>query len=188
MSDKNIQKFTDFNLLSPKTSRQKAIEEERSSTTFYSFALIFVALIIYAMATILHFVVVYPKKIDTEARISKLDEQIATFDDLRADNGELFIKSKLLEPVMAEDVKIAELLSIAEQLVDGIASVEIKSYSRKSDGNFIVLLDMKDFLDINTVMDNALAIKEVTNLFVTRLTKNYFTNVVEGAITFSVVL
>ncbi len=188
MAQDKQRNFYSFNLLTPPTEEEKVIAFEKDNTVFYSVVLIFIAFIIFIMFSIIHLIVVLPKKNETISRISKLDEQIRTFDEIKAQNGELYIKSQILEPILREDIKIAELLDIASRLVENINTVEIKSYSRKSDGDFIVLLDMQSFLEINKVIENSKLIKEVQNVFVTRLTKNYSTNIVEGALTFSVVL
>jgi hypothetical protein len=162
----SAEKFNKFNLIPPKSKEEIDALEGRSNSILYSFSLVFFTMLAYFLLTIAQFVVIESRISSNKASIDQKKAEIETYNETKEQNGELFIKSKALEPILARDIKITQLLEISDKLREDLNVAEIINYKREFQGDFVLTLSLEEYTDINQIIENASEIDVVSNLYV----------------------
>jgi len=163
--------FTKFNLIPTKTKDELVSLEERDNSVLYAAILIFFAVLIFAVFTVGKTLLVDTRKTFLESSLAKLDTQIDSYTSIKKLNGELYIKSNALSPIVEQDIKLTELIDVANKLVENSVNVLITSYSRELDGKFAVSIEMENYSDINTILANAEKIDILEEFFIETMNK-----------------
>jgi hypothetical protein len=104
-------KLFKFNLIPPKSKEEIVQLVERDNTILYSFILIFSSAVIFFVLTLLEALLVKPAVTNTTATIDGLKAQVNQFSEIKTTNGELFIKSRALEPLLEKDIELSNLIA-----------------------------------------------------------------------------
>jgi len=136
-----------------------------------------VAMLIYLVLNILQVILVAPKQQIIATNQLNTDTAISNFDQIRQTNGELFIKSQTLEPILQKDIKLTQLLSIAQQLTNQIPGASITSYSRENDGTFVLSFNIASYDQSITLIQTLRAQPQVTNVFLRVMTTDSTNNI-----------
>jgi len=167
MSNKGIT----FNLLPPKSKAEIASIEERLNSVLYATFLIFFAVIIFAVFSIGKVLLVDTRKAYLEDAITKIDARIFSYNGIKQINGEVFVKSSALGPIVEQDIKLTKLIDVANKLVEGSTGTIITKYSRQLDGVFELTLIMNDYSDINKISQNASTIETLEDFIIRNMSK-----------------
>lgn len=162
MSNKSIT----FNLLPPKSKQEIASIEERDNSVLYATFLILFAVIIFAVFSIGKILLIDTRKANLESVITQLDSRIFSYNGIKQINGEVFVKSSALSPIVEQDIKLTKLIEVANKLVDGSQGTIITKYARQLDGMFELTLIMNSYSDINKISANALEIESVEDFII----------------------
>lgn len=142
-----------FNLIPPKTQEELSVLVGRDNTTLYAFFLIFFGMLLYFSFSFAQSVLISPKIALADTSISSLDAQIAGFDSIKRANGELLIKSQALEPILLNDIKITQLLSLSANILNNFPSATIVNYSREGTGEFVLTFRIDDYSKAGVLLD-----------------------------------
>ncbi|MEO6728539.1 MAG: hypothetical protein ABIM99_01320 [Candidatus Dojkabacteria bacterium] len=163
-------KLFKFNLIPPKTKEEIAQLEERDNTVLYSFLLIFFGAFVFFALSLLEIILVQPSLQTSKTNIATLNSQISSYDEIKAQNGELFVKSKALDPLLEKDIKLTDLIAIAENIDSTFGSdVNVVSYKREITGEFFLNLNINDFTKVSAIVDLLKATDNVENIFIRRV-------------------
>lgn len=150
-----------FNLISKRSKEEITILQERDNTTIYSFILIFAGVLIYFVLTLFQFSFVDSKLQSIEDDISATKNEITNYNEVQSLNGELFLKSNLLTPVLEKDIKVNDFLEVTAEI---IGSSEIISYSRESNGEFVVNTAIDNYEQALEIIGNAKVTEGITDI------------------------
>lgn len=176
----------EFNLLPPKSKEEIEKYIERDNTIKYSFFLILFILIVFGMISVFESIIVNQRVSGTESSIENLNEQISTFDSIKIINGELFLKSQTLEPILLKDIKIIEIIDTAVELTQGINDSRIIQYGREGTGFFTLRVEVPNVEDTYTMINNSRNIDKILNFFIKRIEKKYTGSNFEVDISFNI--
>lgn len=174
-----------FNLLPPKTKEEIVAIDERDNSVLYSAFLVFFAVIIFSVFTVGKALLIDTRQSYLEDVISKQDTKISSYSSIRQVNGELFVKSNALAPIVEQDIKLSELLDVASKLIEGDSSILITNYARLLEGTFEVTFEMKNYSDINKISANSLKIDTLKEFFIKSLTKNTAGGAITAIVSFN---
>ncbi|MFS8130887.1 MAG: hypothetical protein ACMG57_02820 [Candidatus Dojkabacteria bacterium] len=159
-----------FNLIPPKSKEEVAQLEERDNTVLYSFLLIFFAAFVFFALNLLDIIFVQPSLQAAKNNIATVNAQISSYDSVKAKNGELFIKSKALDPLLTKDIKLTDLIAIADNIDTTFAgSANVTSYKREITGEFFLNLNVTDFSKVSEVVDLLAKTDSVEHIFIRRV-------------------
>jgi len=144
-----------FNLVPPRSKEEEGAIQERDSSFFYSFILIFCAIIVFTFLTLAQSLIVDPKVAQNKQNISDIEAQISSYDALKKTHGELYIKSQALDSILVQDIKLTQLLDISDQLKINIPNSQVIAYTRETSGQFVIDLRLDNITDINQIFDNS---------------------------------
>ncbi|GAB4284879.1 MAG: hypothetical protein Kow0081_2340 [Candidatus Dojkabacteria bacterium] len=151
--------YFEFNLL-PKVSKEEIeILNERDNTLLYSFILIFSAVVVYFVLTLLSSFVLSPRINTLERRVLNLDQRIDKYDEIRRVNGEIVRKSKLLEKTLEKDIELKNFFNISEQITSGVSNPT--GYKRNADGRFEIRFRVNSYNAIDSVFNTAKSLETI---------------------------
>lgn len=160
------QKMFKFNLLPPKSTAEKHVEQERDNSILNALLLLFVGVGVYLLLLVIQAFALEPQLTSFNSSIATLQGTINQFATTQSLNGELYIKSKSLEPVVAKDIDVDKIFDVADQLVKNNHNVIVESYGREKSGNFVFTLGCKSFEDIHNVITTAESLSGVSDVYV----------------------
>jgi hypothetical protein len=159
-------KFFKFDLLPIKSQEEIVVLVDRDQTLTYSFLLIFFAVFLFSVLTLLKSFLVDPNLERVENNIKLLDAQIESFNDVRRLNGELFIKSRALEPILDRDVEVTRVLELESQIVNEFPNlIEVNSYGRSGDGAFAMGFNINTVEQVSQVIEFLRNQSDVISIF-----------------------
>lgn len=164
MDSYNKRLFT-FNLIPPKSKKEIETLQERDRSTLYSFLLIFFAVLLFFGLTILNNIVIEPRINSLEDDLDQQDTQITTFQSARELNGEVFIKSEAIAPVLELDIGTIELLETSERIIEGVPNAQISSYGREPSGEFVLTIILDSYEDSTLIIENAKTQENISEVF-----------------------
>lgn len=164
-----VEKIFDFNLLPQKSKKVVKEERKRDESTFYSVILLFSGIIIYLLLTLLDLILVQSRINTFEQTIAEYDQAIASYSDVRAKNGELFLKGERLSPVLENDIRLDTFLVIADQITGGI---DIENYAREDSGAFIITFFVDSYPQALNIYDSASEQDGVEKPFIREISMN----------------
>lgn len=178
-----------FNLLPPKTREELEIVKERDNSVFYAFLLVLVSVIVFLIVSLGDIFLVSTRVKSSEESLAFLNEQIKSFDSMKEQNGELFLKAQTLEPVLAKDIKLSEILEIASQMILNVESASITAYNREYTGEFSVTLAIDNYVTVNQILENSKSIDRIEDVFLKKMSLHQISSgqsIVEANISFKV--
>lgn len=147
-SESNYNKqYFKFNLIPPLSKEEITVLEKRDNTLLYSFVLIFVGVLIYFGANLFGSFVVQPRLNSVNTDLANTNVEISSFSRIKSINGELFLKTKSLEPILLNDIRISDLLREVDELLPDDNTYNIISYQRENLGTFVINVVSGDFED-----------------------------------------
>ena len=164
----NKVEFFEFNLLQDKSRKELQQEEKRDESIFYTVVLLFSGVIIFLLLHLLDLLLVESRIVEANNTIADFEQAIEAKDDVRAKNGELFVKSERLAPVLEEDIKLIDFLQIADNIVGG--DIEIISYVRDQNGSFNIDFYVSNHSEALDVLSQAQNQNNVEQPFIRSLT------------------
>lgn len=130
-------RYFKFDLLPRKSEDEIQDLEVRDNTLLYSFLLIFFSAVIFFILTLVKVALIDPALAVSKNNVANADKQIQNFAPVQKVNGELYVKSTSLEPLLGQDVKTTKFLDFAEKFKTAfVGRVDIRTYLRESDGLF----------------------------------------------------
>lgn len=153
-----------FNLVPPKTKEEVIEIKERDNSFFYSFILIFCAIVVFAVLTLAQKLIVEPRIDQNSKNLTAIAQEISSYDNLKRVNGEIYIKSQALDAILLQDIKLTQLLETSEDLIQDIPGAQISTYSREASGQFVVDFIFPSINDVNTVFENSQSVDFLENL------------------------
>jgi len=164
--------FDKFNLIPPKTKEEIVTIEERDNSVLYAVILIFLAVTLFAFFSIGKALLVDTRKVFLESAIAQQDNSIAAYNSIKRVNGEIFIKSNALAPIVQQDIKLTSLIEVANELIVGAPNAIITSYARELDGKFLVTIEIDQYSDINIVSRNADQIETLSDFYIKEINQS----------------
>jgi hypothetical protein len=187
MSVFTIEKFSSFNLLPPKSKEEIEVIEERDNTILYGFLLIFFSVLVFVILSILQAGIIVPKINSKEASVNNLESLKLQFNSVKSINGELFLKSKSLEPILDKDIKITEVLNISAEIIKDLPSTRIISYIRESSGGFTISIETQNYQNIEKILTKAKSISRINKVFLRNMSQDHFDiSYIKASLSFSI--
>ncbi len=175
-----------FNLIPPKTKEELVKIKDRDNTSFYSFILVFTAIVIYFIFTLIQSGLISPRITKLDKDIQKQEDQITTFNSIKVINGELVVKSQVLSPILKRDIGTDLFLQKTESLTSNLAGVEILSYSRESSGDFVITVLSEDYNQVADLVQGANTDAELSDVFARQMGVDEVSNKVRATISFKI--
>ncbi len=126
-----------FNLLPPLSAGDAVLQEEKDSSTVSAFLLVLFASIIYLAITLGQAILITPRQQEMEQLLVQSERAVESYQEVRQLNGELFIKTKTLQPVLEKNIDTAEIFRVAEEIKQSGNGLLIETYSRERNGLFV---------------------------------------------------
>lgn len=155
-----------FNLVPPKSKEEIVQLEERDNSILYSFLLVFFAMLIFFILSLVQTFVIDQRIKQNNTRIQEQEASFQAFDEIRRVNGELITKGELLEPVLERDIKLTELLDLGNNLVIDNPGVVITTYSRESTGEFVLNMTVPSYEQTSDLLTYLNELESVENVFI----------------------
>ena len=167
MAAKNYNKrYFEFNLIPPKSKEEIEVLVDRDNTLFYSFLLIFFGFFLFFILNIVKTVFVEPALDKVKNNITAVDTQISNFDEIKGINGELFIKSQALEPILDKDVEVTKVLQLEADIRKEFPNlIEVIDYARKGDGSFSFTFNITNASKVTDIADYLEKRNDVSGVF-----------------------
>ena len=170
------EKFNSFNLLPLKSKEEIEFVEERDNSTLYGFLLVFFSVLVFVILSILQAGIIVPKINSNKVSVNNLNNIILQFNSIRSVNGELFLKSKSLEPILDKDIKIIEVLDISAEIIKDLSSTRIISYIRENSGDFTISVETQGYQNIERILSKARSITRIDKVFLKNMSQDSFDN------------
>ena len=148
-------KLFKFNLIPPKSKEELNVLENRDNSILYSFLLVFFGMLIFFILNLAQTFAITPQLNSAELTIANQKLQVEAYDQVHQINGELFVKSQSLEPILEKDIKFSEVLTASKEVSNKFPDSFITTYSREATGEFVL-----DFV-IGTPEDAIKLVKEM---------------------------
>lgn len=155
-----------FNLLSPKTVQQIIIENERDDSALYSMLLVFSAAMIYFVLFMINGFVIESRLNQNNLAIGERETVITSFSRVKANNGELFIKSESLKLVLTKKIDPTKIFDVGDQIVAGVSGSSVVEYGRERTGSFLYTILTPNFTDAELFGANILESPEITDYYI----------------------
>lgn len=162
-SDRTIFKF---NILQTKSVQLKMIEYERDNSTLYALLLVLFASFVYLGIVVVQSWVVEPRRLSALDALGQRQSVAETFAEIRSLNGELFIKTRTLRPVLDKNLDTKEIFRVAEAITAANNNLIIESYVREKEGNFVFTLVSASIVEVPKIVSTTQGIEGVENVFV----------------------
>lgn len=146
-------RYFKFNLIPPLTKEELGTLEKRDNTLLYSFVLIFCGILIYFTSILVENFIVQPRLNSINKDILSIDQQISTYNRIKSINGELYLKTKSLEPILLNDIKISDLLNSVNEIIANNPNLNVLSYQRENLDTFVINVLGTNFDDAVKLID-----------------------------------
>lgn len=165
---KNYSKtYFQFNLIAPKTKEEVVLLVERDNTIFYSVLLIIFGMFLFFALSVIKSVFVDPALAVVNKNIETVGNQINGLTPIRQDNGELYIKSRALEPILDKDVEVTKVLELEAKLRAEFPNlIDVSDYSRRQDGAFAISFFINDATRLKDILSYLGEQPDVNNIFI----------------------
>lgn len=159
-------RYFQFNLVTPKTEAEITKLVDRDNTLFYSFLLIFFGMLLFFALSVIKSVLVDPILEEVNSNIAEVNTEISNYDEIRATNGELYIKAQALEPILEKDVDVIKVLDLEARLRAEFPNlVEVVDYGRRPDGAFAMSFLINDTSDVTEIINYLTTQPDVDDVF-----------------------
>jgi hypothetical protein len=160
-----------FSLLPPKSGAVVELETERDNSVAYGALLIFVSVLIYFLLTLVQAYVVAPRLAENESALATIQSQKSTFQSVQTLNGELFIKTKTLKPVLEKQVDSTEIFRVTTAITAANPNLVVTSYNRETSGEFVFQIAAASFNEVGELLEIAKGIEGVSSASIKGSTK-----------------
>mgnify|MGYP001273054507 FL=1 len=167
MQENNYNKTSSFgfNLVPPKTKEELVVLEERDNSILYSFLLVFFSMFIYFVLNMIQTFVINQRIEQGNVQIIEQEASFSAYDEIKRVRGELITKGELLEPVLKKDIKLTEVLDLANQISIDNPTVNVTTYSREATGEFVLTFSMPDIPTASTLVEYLNKNDKLLNVF-----------------------
>ncbi len=172
-----------FNLVPPKTKEELVVLEERDNSILYSFLLVFFSMFIYFVLTLIQTFIINQRIDQGTNQIVQQESSFSAYDEIKRIKGELITKGELLEPVLKKDIKLTEVLDLANQITVDNPTVHVTTYSRESTGEFVLTFSVPDIPTASTLVEYLNKNEELQSVFARNI--QYIQNDTEVSATIS---
>jgi len=167
-----------FSLLPPKSSTEVELESERDNSVVYGVILIFISALIFFLLLLVQNYLVQPKLTENQATLTSVQSQKLSFQSIQRLNGELFIKTKTLKPVLEKKVEPAEIFRVTTAITAANPNLVVTSYNRSESGEFVFQIAAASFDEVGTLLEIARDIEGVHDVSVKGSTQDTRNDVV----------
>lgn len=175
-----------FNLLPRLSAAELAIKRERDDSVLYATGIVLFAGIIWVVTLLVLNYLILPRVQQADGDITVVDSQISSFDDIRAKNGELIVKTQQLKPLLEKRVDTDVIFSVAEAIATNAGATGITSYRRDESGRFIFKIVAPDFEAVEQIMTNARNLPNVSNVELQSSTRSSLDNLVTNSVALNI--
>ena len=167
MQENNYNKTSSFgfNLVPPKTKEELVVLEERDNSILYSFLLVFFSMFIYFVLNMIQTFVINQRIEQGNVQIIEQEASFSAYDEIKRVRGELITKGELLEQVLKKDIKLTEVLDLANQISIDNPTVNVTTYSREATGEFVLTFSMPDIPTASTLVEYLNKNDKLLNVF-----------------------
>src|SRR3972149_4499137 len=109
-----------FNLLPPKPQAEGELEVERGDSVTYALLLVLFAVVVYMAINLVQLLIINPRIASAEGTIQAQKQQLAGFDQLHQQYGELVVKTDTMESVLAKNIDTSSIFTVATEIVKGL--------------------------------------------------------------------
>jgi hypothetical protein len=155
MGNYDPSKHFGFNLIPPKSEQEIEILEERDNSVVYGFLLIFFAVFLYFILSLIQLVAIDTRLDHNKSILVKREATINSYNNTVAEHGELFLKAKTLSLILKRDIRTKEFLNLSQQIVSSINGTEILDYTREDDEKFTITVLMSNFANTTDLINNS---------------------------------
>ncbi len=167
MNNKEYAKFFRFNLIPPKSKEELMVLEERDNSIVYSLFLIFSAVFIFFALNLIEAIAIRPQILEAEQDLTNLQNKILQNDPIVKSNGELILKSNLLKPVINDDIKVAEIIDVSNEIaVNG----DIMTYIREQTGEIVLTIKISNVGNVTNIIKSAQENEKIEDVFLRSVT------------------
>lgn len=163
---RNRYQIFQFNLVPPKSQVEVELEAERDDSLVYSMILVFFALFVYVVLTLTRSFLILPRIESTQQRLDNFKQQTQSFQDVRSQNGELFIKGETLSEILKKDLSANEIFRVAQEISSINANVGVVNYSREQSGIFVFEFLANNVSLVPEILQKANTVSGVSNVFI----------------------
>lgn len=185
--NKYDKRLFDFNLIPPKSKEEVRTLRERDNSIFYSVLLIIFISLIYFGLLLFDSGVVTPRLNGLDDDLLQQDLQITTYNPVKQANGELFVKSQIIAPLLELDIGTIELLETSDAIIQNVPNAEIISYEREPDGTFVITVILDNIEDSTLLITNAQNQTNVENAFMRQVRVDDDNNRIRSVLAFLIV-
>lgn len=133
MAERRIFKF---NLLPAKSEQEVALDAESADSVFYAIVLVLVGVIVYLAVLGVQALVTAPGLRQAEAVLAARQAQIAGFDDIKFNYGQLGFKLDAIKPLLSRQLDPDSIFATADAIRQQDPSIIVTAYGRQTDGKF----------------------------------------------------
>ncbi|MBL8014844.1 MAG: hypothetical protein JNK26_01490 [Candidatus Doudnabacteria bacterium] len=182
-SDRSIFKF---NILQTKSVRQRQIEYERDNSTLYALLLVLFASFVYLAIVITQGTIIEPRRLEALELLGQREDIAQTYADIRSLNGELFIKTRTLRPVLDKNIDAKEIFRVADAIIATKPGLIIESYVREQEGDFVFVVVSSTVTDVPEIIRDTIEIDGVSDVMVRNVFISEETNLVRTTIALTI--
>lgn len=175
----------EFNLLPKQTKEELMRLQDRDDSTIYGLILVFSSVLIYFILTLIKFLAVDSVLVSVEAEITKTENDIASFNDVRALHGEIYQKATLLYEPFKNDIRLSRLLEIASIITQEKGNVV--AYGKVPRGGYSIVVETDNVEDALEIFSKSKEVPEVENPYILFLADDYRTDSVGVTINFNII-
>lgn len=163
-----------FNLLAKTVKEIQVARDDRDNTLLFSVVLIFSFVVFYFFLSLLNLLIIN-NEIDKSTRdLSILENRIAGYKSFIDLKKELYLKSTAILPIIQLDIRLNDLLVVAESISNSYGNVVVTSYQREVDGNLGMTLKFSQF-DINRLTSVLENIELIDSFFIKSIRRDPIT-------------
>lgn len=154
-----------FNLLPPKSKQEVVLEEERDDSLVYALLLLIFSLVVYGALVLTRLFVLQPRIEQADQAIALRNQQAATYQQVKTNYGELFVKGLTLSPLLDKDLDPAAIFTVADTINNIDPDLGITGYSREASGVFVFEMLTPSIDTVARLMDELPRVDNVSDVF-----------------------
>lgn len=159
-------RYFKFNLLPGRPKEYVKLEEQRDNTTLYGFLMVAFASLIYLVVILVQLLLVQPQLDTATQNLAARQLVKQSYADVQALNGELFIKTKTLKPVLQQNLDTAEIFRVTEAIKGGRSDLIIEDYNREKTGTFVFTVVSPNISDVPSILATTQKITGISDVFI----------------------
>lgn len=154
-----------FNLLEKTVKEIQVVREDRDNTLLFSVILVFSFVLFYFLLSLLNLFIIEPEKAKSSRDITTSQRRISGFQSFINIKEELYLKSNAILPIIELDIRLNDLLLVAQNISTSYGNVVVTSYQREVDGRLGMTLRFSE-LNIGKLVSVLRNIEIIDSFFV----------------------